>query len=45
MCTPNIAIQERAYDEDLYLILANVVSNKDMGGFVVWGASRNQGVT
>jgi serine/threonine protein phosphatase PrpC len=40
VCTPNVAIRERAYDEDLYLILPcdrkwDIISNKDVGGFVV----------
>ncbi len=39
VCTPNVAIRERAYNEDLYLILAcdriwDIMSNKDVGGFV-----------
>ncbi len=39
VCTPNVAVWEHAYNEDLYLILAcneiwDVMSNKDVGGFV-----------
>ncbi len=39
VCTPNIAFQEHAKDEDLYLILAcngiwDIMSNEDVGGFV-----------
>jgi serine/threonine protein phosphatase PrpC len=39
VCTPNIAMRECAYNEDMYLILAcngiwDIMSNKDMGGFV-----------
>ncbi len=39
VCTPNIAVRERTYDEDLYLIRAcdgiwDVMSNEDVGGFV-----------
>jgi serine/threonine protein phosphatase PrpC len=39
VCTPNVPIRERAYNEDLYLILAcnrvwDVMSNKDVGRIV-----------
>ncbi len=39
VCTPDIAVQEHTYNEDLYMILAcngiwDVMSNKDVGRFV-----------